>query len=348
MSADFTSITKLEFHRYTLKSKGLKPVSRVGALVRVTFDDLADPGVADLFPWTELGDPSLESWLAELKTAVEVKTRPTSITLQRVLEAARDEAMANSRLLPLVSGSVLNHALATDPVDLGIGDIIEARRSTCPAIKVKIGKNDFLAEAVALSRLVGHWGGIRLRLDANERMTRDQLMRFLEALPILIRDSIEFIEDPFEFDLRAWSDFHRETTIPLAYDRGTRDRDLAGDSDGVTLENIFESQAAQILIHKPAWQIDERALLARDRGLPVVVTSILGHPVGNLWAARKAFELAPTGVHGCRSHLVYREDEASQALTKSKQVRGARVVGIGVGLGLQSRWWKRMKWDLLT
>lgn len=359
-------IKKIEVHRYSLRSRSLlaaKMDQRAGALLRVTFSDLESPGVSDLFPWRDFGDPSLETWFEELRQAWKSDRHDFSAlkstgsdeteispTLRLALVAAHDEALAISQNRPLVSGSVVNHWLATDATSMGIGDIIEARQSTSPAIKIKIGRHDPLEEAAALGRLVGHWG-IRLRLDANERLSREGLLRFVDALPILIRQSIEFIEDPFQFDLASWSTFHRETGLSLAYDRGASERTLGpalhADSN-TSLAEVFESGAAQVLIHKPAWQDEARAIFARERRIPIVVTSILGHPVGNLWAASKAFELAPEGVHGCKSHIVYRDDEASTALVRSKQVRGSRVVGLGVGLGLQSKWWSRLKWEPLV
>jgi L-alanine-DL-glutamate epimerase-like enolase superfamily enzyme len=331
----FRVISKIEVQRYTLKPRLSGATPRAGALLRVSYTDLATTGLSDLFPWREYGDPGLESWFEELRTP-----KPTSFTVLRALEAARDEALAVSEARPLVRGSIVNHALATDPVDLSVHDVMEARRSTCPALKIKIGRHDPLEEASALSRLSSHWG-LRLRLDANERLTREGLLKFLEALPIRIRETLEFIEDPFAFDLTTWAAFHRETGILLAYDRGTRDRGMDD------LAEIFDEGAAQVLIHKPAWQDDARARFAREQGKPVVITSILGHPIGNLWAAARAFELAPDGVHGCLSHVAYRDDEATKVLLKSKQVRGSRVVGIGHGVGLQSPWMRRLRWETL-
>lgn len=336
-------ISKIEAHRYTLKPRSyFSSVARAGALVRVTFSDLEAPGVADLFPWRDLGDPALETWLQELKTG-----DPSSLTLKRALEAARDEALAISNGEPLLTGSILNHHLATDVKSLAIGDVIEARRAGAVAVKVKIGVHDPREEAETLARLLSHWGSLKLRLDANERLNRDGLLTFLDRLPILLRERIEFIEDPIAYEPRAWSELHRETGLAVAYDRASKVRGLEPDEKGATLLDVIDLEAAQVLIHKPAWQDDARAALAQERGLPCVVTSILGHPVGNLWAARKAFEIAPLAVHGCRSHVAYRDDEASTALVKSKQVRGARMMGEGVGLGLQSKWWNRLRWENL-
>ncbi len=338
-------ISKLEFHRYTLKLRARESV-RSGALMRVTFSDLEKPGHADLFPWSEYGDPPLDTWITELKLfrGGNGSTGEISKTLAIAIEAARDEAIAISKNESLIQGSVMNHALSTDPCDLAVGDIIDARRGTFPAIKIKIGRNPLQEEAAALSRLVSHWG-IRLRLDANERVSRNNLLTFLDALPIRIRETLEFIEDPFAFDLRAWSDFHRETGIAIAYDRGLADRGHVTRESAASLAEVFQSGAAQVLVHKPAWQDDDRAIFARERNIPVVVTSILGHPVGNIWVASKAAQLAPEGVHGCMSHTAYKDDEASKVLIKSKQARGCRMVGIGIGLGLQSKWFDRLRWE---
>lgn len=339
------TVRNIEVSRYVLKPKPLGLKARSGALLRVTFSDLESAGVSDLFPWESFGDPSLETWIENLKRAVSDKSFENlpSMTLVRSLLAAREEAMAVVAGESLIKGSIVNHWLATDPVDLAVHDVLEARRASAPAMKVKIGHHEPEVEASALSRLNSHWG-LKLRLDANERMTRGSLMKFLDGLPIRIRQSIEFIEDPFPFDLRGWSDFHRETGINVAYDRGT---DQATGRAQSFLADVFSAAAAQVLIHKPAWQDEDRVAIAKSLNIPVVVTSILGHPVGNLWAASKAFELSPDGVHGCRSHVAYRDDEASLALIKSKQVKGSRVVGLGVGLGLQSKWWNRLKWDSL-
>lgn len=337
-------ISKIEAHRYTLKPRAFfNSTSRPGALVRVTFSDLEQPGVADLFPWRDLGDPALETSLAELATK-----DPSSVILKRVIEAARDEAEALVKNEPLLNGAIVNHHLATDVKSLATGDVIEARRAGAVAIKVKIGVHDSREEAETLGRLLPHWGEMKLRLDANERLDRESLLAFLDRLPILLRERVEFIEDPIAYDPRAWSELHRETGLSIAYDRASKVRGLEADEKGATLLDLIDLQAAQVLIHKPAWQDDARAHLAIERGLPCVVTSILGHPVGNLWAARKAFEIAPQAVHGCRSHVAYRDDEASTALMKSKQIRGARMVGEGTGLGLQSKWWTRLKWETLS
>lgn len=340
----FSLAHKIETHRYTLKPRATNAVPREGALLRVKFPDFEFPGHADLFPWPEFGDPSLETWIEELR-AFRGSTEKLSKTVRIAIGAARDEAIAIFKSEPLIKGSVINHALATDPVDLAVGDVIEARRGTFPAMKIKIGRHEPLEEAAALARLVSHWG-IKLRLDANERMTRENLSKFLDALPIRIRETLELIEDPFQFDIRAWGDFHRETGIKLAYDRGLADLSLS--HGPVSLTEVFESGAAQVLIHKPAWQDDGHASFARAKNIPLIVTSILGHPVGNIWAASKAAELAPEGVHGCFSHVGYKDDDASKTLEKSKQARGCRMVGIGVGLGLQSKWFSRLRWESLN
>jgi len=372
----------MEVHRYQLVLRGayskvaLRGAGvRAGALLRMKFSD-GIIGHADLFPWPELGDASLPELLKELSLAlkqVEMKSDEDFIKaklilrslagrdrrfllLPRIFDAVTSEAEALRAKRPLVDGSIRNHFTALSAAQLAPADILDARRGGFPAIKVKIARRaskslsaseGLLEEAKALGRLQSHWD-LPLRLDANENATPEALRCFLDALPIRLRDSIEFIEDPFPFSLREWSAFHKETGIQIAIDRPV----MGIVSSHLNLENglseVFSENAAQIYVHKPAWLEDETAMVAAKAGVPMVVTSALGHPVGNLWSASVAARLAPEGVHGCLTHAVYRDDEISNSLTTSKQIRGCRIFGLGTGLGLPAKALNRIKWDKLT
>jgi O-succinylbenzoate synthase len=359
----------IEVHRYQLIVRGAYSKSalrgsgmRPGALLRFKFGD----GViahADLFPWPALGDAELSDLLHELSQATlechdagdlsTVKARlkvlaegnQRFLLLPRIMDAMEAEADALRAQRPLVAGSVQNHFTALSALQLAPADILDARRGGFPAIKVKI--SGLLEEAKALGRLQSHWD-LPLRLDANENATIESLRFFLDALPIRLRDSIEFIEDPFPFTLKSWSTFHSETGIPIAIDRPVMalisDQRVAGKS----LAEVFSEKAAQIYIHKPAWLPEETAKAASEASVPIIVTSALGHPVGNLWAASVAARLAPDNVHGCFTHTVYRDDEISNSLIASKQIRGSRIFGLGLGLGLPAKSLNRIKWEKLA
>jgi hypothetical protein len=356
----------MEVHRYQLIVRGAYSKSalrgagmRPGALLRFKFDD----GViahADLFPWPELGDALLSDLLHELSQALLgastggelpiVKARLKMLAdgdqrfllLPRIVDALEAEAVALREHRPLVDGSVQNHFTALSALQLAPADILDARRGGFPAIKVKI--SGLLEEAKALGRLQSHWD-LPLRLDANENATIESLRVFLDALPIRLRDAIEFIEDPFPFSLKRWSTFHSETGIPIAIDRPVMG--LVCDQRGSekNLGEVFSEKAAQIYIHKPAWLQDDATNAATKASIPIIVTSALGHPVGNLWAASVAARLAPGNVHGCFTHTAYRDDEISNSLIASKQIRGCRIFGLGPGLGLPVKSLNRIKWE---
>lgn len=365
----------MEIHLYQLITRGAYSKTalrgsamRSGALIRMKFSD-GVTGHADLFPWPELGDASLQELIHELAQAAMPSNSTTEWTsddafvqagkilhlkaevdrrfllLPRLFEAIKAEADAVREQRPLVGGSVQNHYTALSALLLAPADILDARRGGFPAIKVKI--TGVLEEAKALGRLQSHWD-LPLRLDANEKASVESLRVFLDALPIRLRDSIEFIEDPFPFSLKGWSDFHKETGIQIAIDRPAMG--LIGKSADVqkNLGEVFSEKAAQIYVHKPGWLQDEIAKVASKAAIPIVVTSALGHPVGNLWAASVAARIAPDNVHGCFTHTVYRDDEISNALIASKQVRGSRIFGLGPGLGLPAKSLNRIKWEKLA
>jgi L-alanine-DL-glutamate epimerase-like enolase superfamily enzyme len=297
---------------------------------------------------------------------------PVLHVIARSLFAAHEEAVARFEERPLLAGSVCNHMMVESAHALSVYDVLQARREGFPAIKVKIGNSPktnpeaspevLEDEARALSRLNGHWGDLELRLDGNERCSRVQMLRFLDRLPLRLRERIEFIEDPFPFSMAEWKSFASETGVRIAFDRGIQGFDEASAngafddrSETSLLEEVFAEGAAHVLIYKPAWQSAHQALMAKRLGVPVVVTSVLGHIVGNIWAASQANRLSPDLVHGCFSHAAYREDESVITLKKSKLVRGSRLFGNGPGLGLEPggipshglhvRWFQRLKWE---
>lgn len=366
----------MEIHRYQLIDRGAfskaairGSAARHGALVRFKFED-GEVGHADLFAWPELGDASLGELLEALAAAnnrnptnlKSVREELSSIAkkdsrfllLPRLIDAANAEAESLRNHRPLVDGSIANHFTALSASCLAPGDVLDARRGGFPAIKVKIARaggsiEDLVSEAHALGRLQSHWD-ISLRLDANEYATPDGLKYFLDSLPIRLRESIEWIEDPFPFSLRGWADFSKEMGIRLSIDRPVM-RLLGGlspEGSNKSLEDVFTCGAAQVMVHKPAWLDDDIAAAATKLKIPVVVTSALGHPVGNLFAASVAARISPDETHGCFTHTVYRDDEISNSLVASKQVRGSRIFGVGEGLGLPAKALSRIKWETLS
>ncbi len=362
----------IHVHRYHLVLRGawgksIARSTREGVLVRFRMQD-GVVGHADLFAWPELGDAALADLLSKLTSVVAdesvgknsgieaggfseqalqslherleaLASKDQSFRLlPRLIDAAKAEITAVRSQRPVVQGSALNHMTSISVPSLAIGDVMAARRGGFPAIKVKTRGS--VEDAEALARLQGHWR-IGLRLDCNERSDRETLLRFFDRLPIRMLEQVEFIEDPFPFSVETWSEFHRETGIRLALDRPSMR--LSEEE----LLAVFRDGAAQVYVHKPQWTSTDLARKLCDKvgGLETVVTSALGHPVGNLYAASVACEVAPDSVHGCMTHLVYRDDEISSSLIASKQVKAARIFGNGIGYGLPEKSLQQIRWD---
>lgn len=367
----------IHVHRYQLVLRGAwgKAVARSareGALLRFRMSD-GSVGHADLFSWPELGDAPLAELLAKLGSAVSEKFlgRNSGIEadgfsdsdlesvqerleilsneslqfrlLPRLVDSVKAEVTAIRGNRPVVQDSVLNHMTCVSAASLATGDVLSARRLGFPAIKVK--SHATMEDAERLMRLQGHWR-IGLRLDCNERSDRDTLLRFFDRLPIHMLEQVDFVEDPFPFSMDEWRKFHMETGIRLALDRP------AMRLSEEELTTAFREGAAQVYVHKPQWTNANvvRGLLhdLSSKAPPeIVVTSALGHPVGNLYAASVASQVAPESVHGCMTHLVYRDDEISNSLTNSKQVKGARIFGNGIGFGLPEKSLQQIRWTSL-
>lgn len=285
-------ITRLEISRFQLKSRSRRAD---GALLRAWFGETVF-GLSELMPWASLGDPSLETLVGELRAG-----RFESHLICRALAMARIEADAREKQEPLFTAPVENHFLAMGQGPLAPGDWLDIRRRGFSAVKIKISE---ATELSAMLAMAPSWiGSLRLRLDMNARAGAEELLVELDRLPVLVRDRIEFLEDPIPFDSVTWREFSRRSGIRLMLDR--EGAELSVD-DKI---EFFRSGVVGGFVHKPGWSTDDEALTLAKAGAPVVVTSLLGHPVGQLHAARVAGLLTPRlgapTVHGCFSHIAY-------------------------------------------
>lgn len=285
-------VTGLEVSRFQLRARSRRAD---GALLRVWFGETVF-GLSELMPWPNLGDPSLETLIGELRAG-----RFESRLTDRALAMARIEAIAREKQESLFAAPVSNHFLVVGSGPLAPGDWLDIRRRGFSAVKIKISNVAELASTLAMAP---SWiGGLRLRLDMNAKAGVDELLLALDRLPVLVRDRIEFIEDPIPFDLAQWSALARRSGLRLMLDREGAELALSEKIE------CFKSGVLGGFIHKPGWTADDEALALAKAGAPVVVTSLLGHPIGQLHAARVANHLAPSlgpdAVHGCFSHIAY-------------------------------------------
>jgi O-succinylbenzoate synthase len=175
----------VEYWRYPLTPKRrLSAVAadgpRHGALIRV------DGGFADVHPWPELGDATLDEQLAML-----ARGETTPLT-RASLEFASIDALARREGRSLFDGLTIppSHWPGPDPPD-GFDT-------------VKLKSIDRIPDRV------------RLRIDFNATLTPDEFVRIAANLP---RERIDFIEDPCPYDAATWVDLRARTGLRLALDR---------------------------------------------------------------------------------------------------------------------------------
>lgn len=186
------------FHRYSLNPRRrlsgvARPGPREGALLR--FDD----GFADLHPWPELGNATLDEQLAALR-----RGHPTpQVRASRRLAAADGDA--RRRGVSLFAGLTIpeSHWTGPDPV------------SGFDTAKVK-GVEDLP-------------DGVRLRVDFNATLDADEFLAVAARLP---RERIDFVEDPVRFDPATWRALRKATGLRLALDLAAPHGRFA-ESDGV-------------------------------------------------------------------------------------------------------------------
>jgi O-succinylbenzoate synthase len=171
--------------------------------------------------------------------------------------------------------------------------------------------------------------GVRLRIDYNALLSADEFLEVASSLPV---ERVDFVEDPCPYDAATWRMLRERTGLRLALDRG------------------FETDGVDVWVVKPAVQPLTPALSPpggegvpkAGEGRPIVVTSYMDHPVGQLHAAHVAAQHA-TEACGLITHVLYEPNEFSESL----RLDGARLVpppGTGVGFddALERLAWKRL------
>ena len=160
---------------------------RRGALIRV------DGGFADVHPWPELGDASLDEQLARLGRGETTPLTAASLRFAAIDAAARREGRSVFDGLTIPP----SHWPGADP---------PAGFDT-----VKLKSIDRIPDDV------------RLRIDFNATLTPDEFVRIAATLP---HERIDFIEDPCLYDAATWRTLRDRTGLRLALDRGSGEEDV--------------------------------------------------------------------------------------------------------------------------
>ena len=283
---------KIEYSLYELKPRYSTFKSREGALLKVTFEE-GLVGYADCHAWPELGDFPLNQQLSNLSQGKLSQLTACSLELAKMDAKFRSLKVSafNERQIPK------SHYLGTHFIDLSFQAVENITQKGFSHIKLKVGK-DLKKEIQVLLNLFGETS-LKLRLDFNETLSRTDFQIFLHSIE-KIKGKIDFIEDPFPFDAYAWKEI-QEKEWKLGCDRQFQ----AG---------IGQQEAACVLIVKPA--VVSQQQLNQRCSQKKIVTSYLGHPLGQVAAAYIATKIDPACdlVHGLCSHTAYRPNVFSAYL----------------------------------
>jgi O-succinylbenzoate synthase len=185
---------RLWVHRYTLvplrRLSGVAAAgARHGALLRLRSESGAD-GFADLHPWPELGDLSLEEQLAMLARG------ETTAQSRASLELAGIDAEARAHGVSLFDGLTIpeSHWPGNDPPP------------GFDTVKIK-----------GVLPVPEH---ARIRIDFNATLTPAEVLAVAGTLP---RERVDFLEDPCPYDERTWTGLRAAIGLRLALDLAARD-----------------------------------------------------------------------------------------------------------------------------
>lgn len=267
-------VGRISYSLYELKSSGASQHSAVskirkGALLRWE-GARGEVGYSDLHPWTHYGDPDVLTQLQSLKS------EPLPLA-QASLGFAQKDAGARRQLKSLLDGTekIPNNALITDLSEETLGKIQDLQNKGYTVFKIKMGAA--WQGPKEILKKIFEQKSIRVRLDFNSSLDFQSFRNFLKDLPT---SSIEYVEDPFSYDEKLWSEARR--LIPLALD--FESEKISWDSD--------DPPACDVLIIKPA----RLNLVEVKKGIQkwqksFTVTSSMDHAVGVAHALVTAKEL---------------------------------------------------------
>src|ERR1044071_839019 len=160
--------------------------------------------------------------------------------------------------------------------------------------------------------------GYRLRLDFN-----NDAEAFARVAPTLPRERIDFVEDPCPYDAAKWSEIRR-AGFRLALDRVPVTPSV---SEGPG--RVGGARSYDVRIVKPAIQDVPRS------DVPIIITSYMDHPIGQLHAAYVAANSTETC--GLITHVLYETDPFIERMS----VNDARLIPPDFTDLLEALPWKR-------
>ncbi|MGJ8672403.1 enolase C-terminal domain-like protein [Rubritalea sp.] len=310
----------LYIHRYTLQSRSVlnsrsERSEYKGVLIR------KGDGIGCVHPWTELGDPSLESLIESLRDG---DYRPALI--QNAMECVRLDGEARQSGVALFDGVKApdSHATLVD----GESQIEAAVEAGFRVMKLKAGRN-LQREAEWLDAAHLRYPDLRWRLDFNQCLDRSELDGFVNHFSEGLVKSIDFLEDPC-----SEGESIDDVSIALAVDREV-------------------SQCAgpyKYAVVKPAGdKVELVCQRAIEQSMRVVFTSYMDHPIGQSYAAYVAGKISAQygdliDAHcGLMTHGLFEPDAFTEALGKPcPEWSPAEGTGLGFDTLIEQLDWERL------
>lgn len=314
------------YYEYSLTACGplnakTAELCRTGALIRTD-----EGGYGCIHPWTELGDASLQEELEALRRGA-----PLPLGL-RALDCAAADGAARKQGINLFTGLHIPDSHATLPSCVSPATVRLMDMKGFKAGKIKAGAN-LSAVKERLTILASMAPSWRWRLDFNGSLNETEALKFWKSLSHDLRCQIEFIEDPCPFSLSSWERLV-DAGMSLALDLG---------SDQVHQPPMYKDLPVTRIV-KPA-----REATPDDLYDPPVFTTVMDHPLGQLWAVYEAAyyyrNALPTEIPLCglSTHLLFQPDPfIDQMGGLNPKVSIPEGTGLGFDQMLEELPWKAL------
>lgn len=304
---------------------------REGILLKIQWPDDSRVGYADLHPWPELGDASLENQLSDLRMG-----KMSTQIEQCVWLADRDAKLRQEKKSIFDVGSpVKNNYLITNFEQATPGFLDHVQKDQFAILKVKVGRS-LKAEAEFICRAASR--GFRLRLDFNGAGSLETLQQFFGMLDPVAKNAIEYVEDPFPYDFKEWS--QAQKLLPLALDNQfTR----------VDWGNLRQAPFSTLIVKPAKMDIGKSVQLCQLFQLKATVTSYMDHPVGMMHALGVAMSLKKDypemmNESGCMTQNLFQmESFAAEISNEGPYITRNSGTGIGFDQLLESSKWYQVK-----
>ncbi|MBP7845522.1 MAG: hypothetical protein KA116_12000 [Proteobacteria bacterium] len=265
----------IQYFPYAIRSQGSRNAHDQDSIQRGMLLKIVN-GYACLHPHPELGEPSLDALIEDIKS-----NKPKFNLSLKVLACAAIDGNARSLKKSLFEDSEIpkSHFL------LNLAELnqntLEKKIYSLKSLafnKIKIKLSSKLDENyLILDKLSQYAKDFKWRLDFNESLNKRSFQEFIQNLSADQMDHIDFIEDPFPYHPNEWALMESHYPIKLAKD----------------FNSSLDPKGYSFIIHKSARDNPAITLeLAKNYGKKVVVTHNMDHPLGVLYAAYEASKLS--------------------------------------------------------